>query len=418
MRPRIGEKPPEHDTQERRAVARRFRAFADEHPGITPFIWATTARAWRDDLKVVQLLENRRKKRFEIEGALAHAELYADEGIRPVRYDYSHLRSLPLPERVRQAVYWLAALADEESAAPFIPSSRYIDPSLDWDDRLRHLVASGGKFAIWMRYRKDDAKKMKSQEAEELFRLTEKHLDTAWLKQLVHVRSHVASDPAAFTEAARWVDRAWAGRSPRQRLASLCTYCMSPDSPEHAEALELAGAPGAELRPQLMLLAVSLVTDPDAADYLGSITNLAKLPFGISPERDPFVPARHLLAGRQLVCEEIWDGAQPWGQYFHHQHVNPIADANPKAKAAAETPAATSGEDGVLRRPATWFKIATEGGLYPGLLKTAVHEERLMTSVRVGARWQHSVDEVCKVYPAWAPRIRAALEAENPRKQA
>lgn len=64
-------------------------------------------------------------------------------------------------------------------------------------------------------------------------------------------------------------------------------------------------------------------------------------------------------------------------------------------------------------RPARWFDAATDGGLYSGLLRVAVRNERLVRSQKLPHHWHHSIDEVCGVYPEYATRLRRAQKAET-----
>jgi hypothetical protein len=61
-------------------------------------------------------------------------------------------------------------------------------------------------------------------------------------------------------------------------------------------------------------------------------------------------------------------------------------------------------------RPATWFNKASDGGLYPDLLRVAVHEHRLLKSKMLGGRWRHSIAEVCMLYPGYRSLIFKAKE--------
>lgn len=416
MRPRIGEKPPDHDTPDSRDVARRFRAFADEHPGMAPLICTLAARAWRDNKKLDGPLKKWQDQRLKLHGSLTHEELYADECVRPVNYDFKHIRSLPMAERVRRGVYWLAAIADEDSAAPFIPRSPYVDLFLDPDERFKQLFADS-VFTFSMYNRADEARKITSHEAEELLRLVRKHLDTVWLNQLQQIRCLVASDPESLADVARWIDRAWAGRRPRQRLASLCAYLSDPDNATHADAIKHAGKPSAELIAQLAIMAAALVTDPDAADYLGSITNLAKLPFGISPERDRNVSARHLLAGRQLICDAIWDGDEPWRSQLtgalggHRPSPTASTGVEQPRREEEQHPTDLSGY-----RSAKWFNKVTRigsksgrGTLYPAKLRAAGKRGSLKKFVKYKGQLYYDVEEVCSVYPDCAKSIKQAF---------
>jgi len=421
VRPRIDENPPDHDAPERRAVVAQFRALVVQHPGISPWILTITARLWQANRTLRRQLEQRGPRRSGMHGAPTYAEHEHDRRGDPWRYDYEALTALPTPARVQRAVYWLAALADLGSATPFLPPARPMDDQLDPNARLNQLLRIGPVYSLLRREREAEAARISSDQAAELLRLVQEQADFHWLNHLDATRQRIAADPSACQEAARWVDRAWADKRPKRRLVMLCRYLTSPQDPEHAAALARAGAPGEELRQQLAMLAVALVTDPAAAVHLGPVTNLAQVPFGLNPERDPHVSDRHLLAGRQFVCDEIWDGAEPWRTYLDGTRDGPGSSKKPPTE--QEQPRMEEEEQPPdLRgyRSAKWFNNATKldhqngmGALYPNLLRAAGRDGRLTNRVKQNGQWHYNVDEVCKRFSDHRDRIQQALQEQS-----
>lgn len=75
----------------------------------------------------------------------------------------------------------------------------------------------------------------------------------------------------------------------------------------------------------------------------------------------------------------------------------------------SESPPVTA----VDRRPAGWFHTATEGALYPDLLRMATRDLRLTQSKKRGGRWQHSIEEVSQLYSQYRALLQKAKETET-----
>ena len=71
------------------------------------------------------------------------------------------------------------------------------------------------------------------------------------------------------------------------------------------------------------------------------------------------------------------------------------------------------GKSGGEYREAAWFRGATKGALYPGLLKRARKDSRRLPSRRAGKRWRYPVDAVVKMWPQYGPMIEEALASER-----
>ncbi|RMH10936.1 MAG: hypothetical protein D6701_15635, partial [Gemmatimonadetes bacterium] len=64
--------------------------------------------------------------------------------------------------------------------------------------------------------------------------------------------------------------------------------------------------------------------------------------------------------------------------------------------------------DGGEYRSASWFREATGEGLYPDLLRNAIHQRRLARARKVGNRWQYPVEEVLRLWPEYSERLQTA----------
>ncbi len=76
-----------------------------------------------------------------------------------------------------------------------------------------------------------------------------------------------------------------------------------------------------------------------------------------------------------------------------------------------------TGDDDGVYRPASWFREATGEGLYPDLLRNAIHQGRLARARKVGNRWQYPVEEVLRLWPEYSERLQTALERDADRNE-
>ena len=133
------------------------------------------------------------------------------------------------------------------------------------------------------------------------------------------------------------------------------------------------------------------------------------------------LPGDHLLKRGALRCDKKGQSAYP--QEAITEAYRPIGELivglalyvdgtvkEYKKTTTIELPIPT---DNVERRNAAWFFSATDGGLYPDLLRVAVNDGRLERSSKVFNRWHHSVLEVCDRYPEYKIAINRAKESEG-----
>ena len=163
-----------------------------------------------------------------------------------------------------------------------------------------------------------------------------------------------------------------------------------------------------KLAASMVVLTLVLAIDPKANKYVSeSMCPFAALPW-VHKDDGPEILGRSVIA---WVPSEHNTVNSPPGE---------VLDLLEKATWSARTgdvmPVGLTVPTGDIReerRNAAWFSSATDGGLYPDLLRVAVTDGRLEKSIKVSNRWHHSIIEVYDRYPEYKTAIKRAKESEG-----